>query len=880
MSDIHSGNHVDTEATQDLNKGIGQLTLAAGIALYKTISEILEKAFQSNISVEKGEIDSGLTVEQRAFDPGLTVERRESEPLSLGSITVEEGSKYKTIDEVVKENPEVPKPIVDQNNDGIPDDEETPREKKQQEVDDVSWDDEEVTSPKSKKVKQSASETSEQPESKPSTIFGKVDGKFINTLDDKQAKAIADMIAAPPGTKIPGAEMLTIRYKGKIIAQTNEEGIMEMNTIHDKISQKDIQRLQNAIKPAEPDVKTVGLEKAIKEQGKQEKAESEAKSTVAAPVPSAEAVSAAIPDPNKTVIQPIVYVDEVRSANEPAATQPKQTPPVTKKQKGAALDENLGTMATEPEGFDTSPDDIDGQILETVKPPTPAPPKLRVANAADRIQEVISENISSVPGVAALAATLPAAHSSLVAAQVGKFSEENIEGTQSRKIQDRSKDKVARIANWIDANTSENMPTTLVRESGGVATVSLGENGDKTYSLHTVAGKKVFEATQSTQDDKLKVNTYEPTAMKAEAEIIDGDTKTLKEAVMQQAANKPVIASPENLSTVQQFVATKVLPAMEAKEIESYQRENDGIKWNIDKSGDDTVRVQLTDMENENAKPMSFTFDKKSGEIKVVENSEMTPVIASKIAVVEKSLQPQLVQDPSIADKIDAINNDSIESDNNNNDSLEDVVTPAMQEDQGSSEPEKPAIKSDLIAQPAPSQQLVTPIAGTVAASASISLSPSQVGTIAKAKAIVDQMNIAEAGATKKYNGLQMSAKKEGEITKYKMMDSKSFTGLEFSANTKTGEVTEVKRCEVDQIKEKIKGIEDHNKLQDSPEYLTLVESSSKQIAGISLSQATGSKKEPEIAIAQVAPVQAAKKEMVTSGKVVGKRRTIGGPTQ
>ncbi|NJR31670.1 MAG: hypothetical protein HC778_00770 [Chamaesiphon sp. CSU_1_12] len=94
----------------------------------------------------------------------------------------------------------------------------------------------------------------------PKVLFGMVEDRFVNTLSSAQELGIAKMLMSEPGTQIPGAENLTVRYKGEIVARTNAEGILETNLAFGKIPAAELQQLQEAIantpKTAAPAIET------------------------------------------------------------------------------------------------------------------------------------------------------------------------------------------------------------------------------------------------------------------------------------------------------------------------------------------------------------------------------------------------------------------------------------------------------------------------------------------------------------------------------------------------------------------------------------------------------------------------------------------------
>jgi hypothetical protein len=98
------------------------------------------------------------------------------------------------------------------------------------------------------KIKAKETEVSVEAQGKEKKIlFGMGKDGFVNDLTPDQEKSIARMLMGKPGSEVPGAENLVIRYKGEIIASTNEHGILEANELYGKISPETLQRLTEEV---------------------------------------------------------------------------------------------------------------------------------------------------------------------------------------------------------------------------------------------------------------------------------------------------------------------------------------------------------------------------------------------------------------------------------------------------------------------------------------------------------------------------------------------------------------------------------------------------------------------------------------------------------
>jgi hypothetical protein len=174
-------------------------------------------------------------------------------------------------------------------------------------------------------------------------LFGMGENGFVNNLSPEQEKSIAKMLMNKPGAEIPGAENLTIRYKGEIIASTNDQGILEANELYGKLSPETLQRL------AEQVAKTpyANAPKRASEQPSPETSQEVAETPKPAPKQSESPAVVAVAEPPT----PAPVVEEPRIPRPVKRTSVLDGNPVTQVQAAlaavAVAGNGVGAIATE-----------------------------------------------------------------------------------------------------------------------------------------------------------------------------------------------------------------------------------------------------------------------------------------------------------------------------------------------------------------------------------------------------------------------------------------------------------------------------------------------------------------------------------------------------
>jgi hypothetical protein len=319
-----------------------------------------------------------------------------------------------------------------------------------------------------KKVKEfDEAENISKPDNK--VLFGQSTDGFVNHLSPKQEAAIGQMFMDKPGSKIPDGENLTIKYKGKIIASTNAEGILEANELYGKISPQTLQKLSEAVSKT---AYTNAPERGDK----------------ASTLPVAE--------------NPIKESDVVKSApvseNNPIAV-PIGIKPI-----------DIKPMAEVPSEL---------RIPSPVKR-TPVPS----GDTVVQIQAALAAVAVTGNGIAALAVESAIAIP-VIAEKTLVIDPKNITG-----IDRRSNGKVAGIIDWIDKNEKEGL---ILSPNNFTGTVSIDPNNDeRTYTLKDPKGATVLEGTTTKSGSAIEIETFDNKKIGQEWNSIKKSMKETEAPVM------------------------------------------------------------------------------------------------------------------------------------------------------------------------------------------------------------------------------------------------------------------------------------------------------------------------------------------------------------
>jgi hypothetical protein len=349
-------------------------------------------------------------------------------------------------------------------------------------------------------------------------LFGKVDNKVVNNLTTDQEKAVINMISSKPGTKIPGAENLTIRFKGEVIARTNAEGVLETNEAYGKIPAADLKRLQERIASTPKTVGEVATPAVPQPAAAQPAVPQPAVPQPAAAQPAVPQPAAAQPAaPQPAVPQPAVPQPAVPqpAAPQPAAPQPAVPQPAAP-QPEAAQQTVRETNAERP-----TPDKPIPKNAREIQPMGTVPDELKITHPKPVKRNNITSQVATAVGAVATAENGVEQLSQKITTTAPPeatpkiFKASDIEG----EVKGVSKPRIAETLNQIESNRDPQ--SNAVTANGFVGKVETNLEGERNYTLKNPQGETILSA--QVKDDRPVVTEYDGkevgkalTAMKAQ----------------------------------------------------------------------------------------------------------------------------------------------------------------------------------------------------------------------------------------------------------------------------------------------------------------------------------------------------------------------------
>ena len=434
-------------------------------------------------------------------------------------------------------------------------------------------------------------------------LFGMSDQGFVNNMSSAQEKAIGQMLMNKPGTEIPGAENLVIRYKGEIIASTNDKGVLEANELYGKIPPATLQRL------AEEVAKTPSANAPRR----------------AAPVIKDDAkLEPPSKDPVESIPQPLIP-NQVVDSSVPSAVQPV-----------------VDTVATEP---------------RVPRPIKKAP--ILDGNPITQVQAALAGVAVAGNGVANLAAEIQSTTVDAVAKAVNPL---GIDPKSVVGVAAISTGKAAGIMSWIEANAKDGHPA--ISPNGYVGEIGLDHNNDKVYTLKDPKGGVVLSGTETLQLDLkennkstvIQIETYSSKGIGKEWEAIK------KSQIISEPETKiesPVVEStpeinrsilPEELVALKNIADKYVVKEGIDKQLAGIDS-NPDLLLGYEKLPNGKTEYSLYDKTDPYAK-VSFTYDEKNGNIQDVKQTT-TP---SMLSLVEKANAHMRQENIEIKDAADRVN--------------------------------------------------------------------------------------------------------------------------------------------------------------------------------------------------------------------------------
>jgi hypothetical protein len=438
----------------------------------------------------------------------------------------------------------------------------------------------------------SIEQTTGSPEKQSNILFGKSDDGFVNKLTPEQERAVGQMLMNKPGSTVPGAENLVIRYKGEIIASTNKEGILEANELYGKIPDETLQRLNDAI------TKTPYANAPVRKQSD----------------PVAE-------------ITPVEPIKMDQTVGQIAVQVTPSTAPV---QSAPAVDPNeIKRMGVVPPEL---------RIPRPVKK-TSVPS----GNPVTQIESALSKVSEPGNGIMTIATELK---STTVNPAARTGTPDAIDPKKIVGIPAISTGKAAGLMGWIEANSKEGEP--VISPKGYVGTITTDINQDKTYTLKDLQGDVVLNATAAKDSPIIQVDTYSSKGIGKEWEAI--------KKAMPQEPIQPVNQSTNQSMSVEDLTALKdITDKYVVKEGISKQvagLDNDpNLLIGYEKLPNGKTEYSLYDKTDPYAK-VSFKYDEADGKIQDIQQTT-TP---SMMSLVERANLHMKDENNQVKDAADRVN--------------------------------------------------------------------------------------------------------------------------------------------------------------------------------------------------------------------------------
>ncbi len=406
-------------------------------------------------------------------------------------------------------------------------------------------------------------------------LFGKGENGFVNNLSPEQETAVGKMLMGKPGEEIPGAENLVIRYKGQIIASTNDKGVLEANEIYGKIPPETLQKLAKAIEQT--------------------------------PYANAPDRGAETPTPIEKP-QAVTQVQESTTTNVPRPAERSSVP---------STPEQIQPMATVPDELK-----IPKPILRNSVPS---------GNPVTQVTTVMDAVATPDNGIAALKNEIQTSAPEPV---IQNTDPKAIDPQTLTGIAEGSKNKAAGLMNWMRENgTDPNQLgyTEAKSPNGYIGKIELNDTGAEAYTLADPKGKVVFSATLENVGisetgeaiSAVEVDVYNSKGIGNEWKAIKASISTPQQPVsIEPTAVAPEIpqqVSNEKLTSLKDFAEAKIV--VPDKEKRYGKMESDpNLVMGYEKISDDKTRYQLIDKQNPDNK-IAFTYDRQNGSIEDVKQT-------------------------------------------------------------------------------------------------------------------------------------------------------------------------------------------------------------------------------------------------------------------
>lgn len=445
------------------------------------------------------------------------------------------------------------------------------------------------------------------PDSEKKILFGMSEKGFVNNLSSEQENAVGRMLMGKPGTEIPGSENLVIKYKGEIIASTNDKGVLEANELYGKIPPETLKRLAEKIGE-----------------------------TAYANAPERKSDTPAIE-------APITPSEVGQKLQEDKSTPKPNNPQVDQESKTS-----------------TSPIQPMGRVPDELRIPRPIrKTSVPSGNPIEQVQNALSAVAVAGNGVSTLADGIKAAGAEAVRQAVNPL---GIDPKSVLGVAAISTGKAAGIMNWIESNSRDGQ--LAISPNGYVGEITSDHNNDKVYTLKDPKGKVVLEGTETLQLNLaegtkypiVQMETYDSKGIGKEWETI----KKLKPTPQQEAAvETPVVEvaaseigkdiSPEGLMTLKNIADKYVVKEGIDKELTDL--DSNGVLLGYEKLSEGKTEYSLYDQKDPYAK-VSFTYDEKDGSIQDVKQTT-TP---SMLGLVEKANSYMRQENIEVKDAADKVN--------------------------------------------------------------------------------------------------------------------------------------------------------------------------------------------------------------------------------